>query len=177
MASVKQLENWLDRTHERVDKFKALLKEETTRKKEMVRPKSPEQVKQKETIIRTISRYRDELTHSKARKKDLEVQLKEAKRTQIHPSKKAVKSVEKALSRKFNQKTQVTKTTRPKGKAGDNRILLPEVKSPKRQLGVDERLQAMEGRLYGLEQDLKDLVELVKSGNAQLLEAFGSKGR
>lgn len=180
MATVKQLENWLDRTHERVEKYKLLLKKETTKKKELVRPKSPEQVKQKELIIRTITRYRDELNHSKSRKKDLEGQLKEAKRATVHPSKKAVKSVEKALTRKFNQQapSQSLKVKPAKGRAADNRIRLPERPSSSNSgVKVEDRLQAMEGRLYGLEKDLKSLEKLILEGNAKILDALQSMGR
>lgn len=175
MATVKQLENWLHRTHDRVEKFKGLLKEETTRKKELVRPKTPEQVKQKENIIKSISRYRDEMNHSKNRKKELEAQLKEAKRVESHPTKKALKSVEKALTRKFNQKSneQLPKKGKGKGKAADNRIRLPELSSPaSKKMSVEDRLQSMEGRLYGLEQDLSSLEKLLREGNAEILQAL-----
>jgi hypothetical protein len=180
LATIKQLENWLHRTHERVEKFKSLLNEETTKKKELVRPKTPEQVKEKEGIIRLITRYRDELNHSKKRKTDLEGQLKKAKQADTHPSKKAVKTVEKALTRKFNQLAsgQSENSKKPKKKAADNRIRLPKKASatlPNSK--VEDRLQAMEGRIYGLEEDLKVLQKLIREGNAKILKALRVEDR
>jgi len=179
MASVKQIENWLHLNHERQEKFKVLLKEETTRKKEMIRPKTPQQVEDKETIVRTIARYRDELNHSKSRRLDLEKQLKEAKQVENHPSPRDVRTVEKALSRKFNHKasSRPVKAGLPKAKAADNRIHLPELED-KAGSGreVEERFQAMEGRLNGLEQDLKALEALVRESNAMIREALAGKG-
>lgn len=117
MATQAQLELWLGQAQQRVDRFKAQLNEDNRKKKELVRPKTPSQIREKEQLHKRIQRSRDELAHSTKRKKDLEKELKALRKAEKASSSKSTAKVEKALLARFNKpakrspsKAKVSKT-------------------------------------------------------------------
>ena len=160
MASIGQMELWHSKARERIEKYKSLLAEETKRKKEFGRPKTPQQVKDKESIVQKITRYRDEFDFAKRKEKEWESQLKEARKELKQMAPKSAKSVKKVLERKFNKanpvlssKKQETTTRQPK--ARENKIVLPNVSGSIDLEKVFALLQDVMGKVNGLEQELK----------------------
>jgi hypothetical protein len=164
MPSIGQMELWHSKSKARVEKYKALLKEEMTKKKEFGRPKTPQQTKQKEAIVQKITRYRDELDFSKKKEKEWEVQLKEARKEEKQRAPKSAKSVKKALDRKFGQKSKVVQESKsgkgskqPSVRAKDNRIVLPNKESAVTLEKVFSLLQDVMGKLNQLEHRIEKL--------------------
>lgn len=166
MASIGQLELWHSKAKTRVEKYKALLEEETRKKKEFGRPKTPQQTKAKENMVQKITRYRDEMEFSKRKEKEWDKQLKEARKEEKKLAPKSAKAVGKALGRKFNKstaaktaKTSTSKAASKSVKAKDNRIVLPSANGPADIEKVFSLLQDVMGKMHGLEQRLKSMEE------------------
>ena len=164
MASIGQMELWHSKARERIEKYKSLLAEETKLKKEFGRPKTPQQVKDKEAIVQRIDRYRDEFEFAKRKEKEWEAQLKEARKELKQMAPKSSKSVKKVLERKFNKivpapssKTSDAKARQPKAK--DNKIVLPSMSGSVDIEKVFSLLQDVMGKINGLEQEVKVLTQ------------------
>jgi hypothetical protein len=176
MASIGQLELWQNRAKTRVDTYKGLVKTETAKKKSFLRPKSPQQIKAKEAIVKKVERYREELSHSQKRLKEIEGELKEARKSLKASTPKSPKSVSKVLSKKFSKTTAKRQDTKA-AKAADNRIVLdvPASSSDKDKsfrllqdiMGVlnsmDERLKRLEQKSDDRHQKLAEDVSLMKA--------------
>ena len=129
MASVVQLESWHAKARERVEKYKALVKEETRKKKELGRPKTPQQIQIKEDTVKLLLRYQDEFDFAKQKEKEWEDQLKEARKEEKNLVPKSALAVSKVLSKKFSKTAvhadSIQKKPLAKTKTADNRIQLP----------------------------------------------------
>jgi hypothetical protein len=178
MASIGQLELWQQRAKTRVDKYKNQVKEETAKKKTLLRPKSPQQVKTKETIVKKILRSREELEHSKKRLKEIELELKEARKNIKASAPKSPKSVGKVLSKKFSKTTAVHSDAKLEkvSKAAHNKIELdiaPTLEKDKnfRLLqdimgvlnGLDTRLKIVEQKADDRHQNIVNDIDIIKS--------------
>ena len=162
MASVVQLESWHAKARERVEKYKALVKEETQKKKELGRPKTPQQIQTKEEIVKLLMRYHDEFEFAKQKEKEWEEQLKEARKEEKNSAPKSPMSVSKVLSKKF-AKTAVhsEKAKKPKPVktlAADNRIQLPLKNiEPVDLSDIHKLLQDLSAKVQVLEERMKNL--------------------
>jgi signal recognition particle GTPase len=163
MASIGQLELWHANSRERVEKYKALVKEETLKKKEFGRPKTPQQIQAKEEIVKNLLRYQEEYDFSKKKEREWEEQLKEARKEEKNSVPKSVKSVSKALSKKFSKSAvhveNLHKKASVKTKAADNRIQLPLLKQDVSLAEVVELVQELMVKIKIMEVQIIKLQE------------------
>lgn len=174
MASIGQLELWQQRAKTRVEKFKNQVKEETAKKKTFLRPKSPQQVKTKENIVKKILRSREELEHSKKRLKEIELQLKEARKNIKASTPKSPKQVGKVLSKKFSKTTATHSDAKLEktSKAASNKIELDIAPSLEKDKSF-RCLQDILGLLNGLETRLKRLEQKADDRHQNIANEIG----